>query len=468
MCINFSRIVFAMLVLAGAMVGCSPMGPFHIAKDAPMIAAKNSAPYTGCFLPPGNVPTDACVRFVEYDDFGKVLKSIQMDETVAAAKGVAEHDGVVVVYVHGWHHNAEPDDVNLANFQKAISNAQRLINNEQSNGPRASQVRREVAGQKRREVLGIYVGWRGESLDIPGVNNITFWERKTTAQAVGDGAVFELFRKLAKHREIFPGSRLMIIGHSFGAAVTYSALAHLITNQIITDPPPEANGNRSTLDDRKLWDLVVLLNPAFEAMQIRANWELARSRQYASNQLPHLVIVTSEADQATRKLFSSGRYFRSLFNNYYDEESGNLYRTAVGHYLPYITHQLVVKEDCTRFVDTLPAPKAADEAVEKVRSQYLCFDNKEVLNAVAAANPDQEKPKPVMWTRCDKVTDCDLVAEGHALGLPENFPIMNIRTTSDIMSNHTDIWNNTMRAFLIQLLQQFGKPAPPGNPPKSD
>jgi hypothetical protein len=31
-------------------------------------------------------------------------------------------------------------------------------------------------------------------------------------------------------------------------------------------------------------------------------------------------------------------------------------------------------------------------------------------------------------------------------------PIMNIRTTREIMTGHNDIWNPTMQGFLVQLM----------------
>lgn len=437
-------LLLSVFFIVGTLSGCASIGPFHVDKKVDATGSKKGPPpYTGCFQKSRTPTGDACIRFVEYDDFGTVLSRTQLAETVEAARAVAANDGAIVVYVHGWHHNAENDDPDLIKFQKAINSAKRIID--------ATQKEVAATGQKR-EVLGIYVGWRGESLNVPFLNMITFWDRKTTAHAVGDGAVFELFRKLANHREAFPRSRLVLIGHSFGAAVTYSSVAHSVMEQIIRTREPETDSRRSTLDDPKRWDMVVLLNPAFEAMQIRSHMEMALSRRYARNQLPYLVIITSEGDQATRKLFSLGRYARSLLNKYYDSRSGDMYRTAIGHYLPYVTHQLDVKEDCTSFVDQLPRPHAEDEVSAQTKATFVCFDNKAVLGSLPGS-------KPVMWTRCEEAGSCDLVAKGYHFTVPSDFPILNIRTTSRVMNGHNDIWNPTMQAFLIQFLVKITRPA---------
>jgi hypothetical protein len=73
-------------------------------------------------------------------------------------------------------------------------------------------------------------------------------------------------------------------------------------------------------------------------MQLRPHLELAGSREYVQAQLPHLVLITTQADWATGIAFRAGRQFRSMFNKYADQ-----HRTAFGHYLPFVTLGLRVK-----------------------------------------------------------------------------------------------------------------------------
>jgi hypothetical protein len=352
----------------------------------------------------------------------------------------------------------DPLDEDLRRFGQAISEARKMD--------------KEKYGDTRH-VMGIYVGWRGESIDsnvaLP-LSVLTFWERKNTAQAIGDGAVFELFRKLADIREEYPDSRLLIVGHSFGAAVTYSSVSHSITAQITDDL--DADETETLSDEQfKRWDLVILINPAFEAIQLRPQFELARSRDYKNTQLPHLLIVTSATDWATNTFFPIGRKISTTFKKYADPESAEMNTTADGQYLPFITHQLAVSPKC-----------------DMKTVNYAYSQNEKELTTVAAAEnyclndprPMLDKAAPLLLTRCDRPSSCSEVAGDHYIkrgpsadGLTTYaFPIMNIRTTNDVMNGHNDIWNATMRGFLTQMFlisvpptRELSRQAPPSPVP---
>lgn len=411
-CRHADTLILALLLVL-MLCACTASMPYQIARHGP----------SPCYQAESRPAHPACLRFVEYDDFGNVFQRAQLDETVAAARTAAQRRGVIVVYVHGWEHDAESGDADLKNFHDAVQSAQVL---------------------STHEVLGIYVGWRGKSVVVPGLSKATFWERKTTAQAIGDGAVFELFRKLANARRDNPQSRLVLIGHSFGAAVTYASVFHSITADIIDDPRDASDAARAGPDAAKRWDLVVLVNPAFEAMQLRPHLELAGSREYVQAQLPHLVLITSQADWATGIAFRAGRQFRSMFNKYADPAAADQYRTAVGHYLPFVTHQLVAVKSCAPFQTSTAATLSEDNIGALVNRPVKCYG--------AARARDGAQDVPVLLTRCDHPGDCAQVAGQHSMQAPPNMPIWNIRTTADVMHGHGDIWNPTMHAFLVRLM----------------
>lgn len=128
----------------------------------------------------------------------------------------------------------------------------------------------------KRPAAGIYVGWRGESIKSRTVlgflpsYGLIFWGRKDTAHDIGNaGAVAELIRTLSDIRSHNPDSRLLIIGHSFGGAMLYSAMSDAIAEQIRRDCQRRANYT-------PVADLVVLVNPAFEAMRLRPLYSFAR------------------------------------------------------------------------------------------------------------------------------------------------------------------------------------------------
>lgn len=352
------------------------------------------------------------------------------------------------MYVHGWHHDAHEGDTDLRHFRDAIHNAGVLD---------------QESFHDNRRIIGIYVGWRGESVNFYPANLLTFWERKNTAQAIGDGAVFELFRKLANIREKYPTSRLVVVGHSFGGAVVYSAISHSILDQIIDDPAYTRPGQIiHTENDQKRWDLVVLVNPAFEAMQVRPHYEAARSREYAVGQLPHLIFVTSEADWATKDAFPAGRRISTLFKKYADDVSSAMNTTAIGHYIPYVTHQLAVNKALCDVNPNGESISAKNRLEHVVNTPDYCFGDPRAMRE----DPETKtKGQSTRLTRCDTPELCAEVAPDHyirrgPLGVPtaetdptpERMPIMNIRTTKDIMTSHTDIWNPTMQSFLVQFL----------------
>ena len=49
-----------------------------------------------------------------------------------------------------------------------------------------------------RKIVGVYIGWRGRSIDLSGLDNITYWDRKAVAEQVGKGGVTELLLRLER------------------------------------------------------------------------------------------------------------------------------------------------------------------------------------------------------------------------------------------------------------------------------
>jgi len=161
------------------------------------------------------------------------------------------------------------------------------------------------------------VGWRGESIDVPPFNYLTFWDRKSTAQDVGYLGVSELLVKLEEianvRNSMIPPikSRLVVIGHSFGGAVVYSATSQILASRFVDSQ--EGKGFTDTA--KGFGDLVVLLNPAFEALRYAPFYDLAQSRcSYFPEQVPRLAILTSEADSATGTLFPFGPRVLDFFS----------------------------------------------------------------------------------------------------------------------------------------------------------
>lgn len=408
----------ALLGLALVVTGCMQQDPYRVESDIPP-------------TPTGELPKQPdfkaaksqeckrsrCVHFVEFDEFGNAESQQQFDAAVIAAEEIAHKQGVVVVYIHGWHHTARTNDEDTLKFLDLIA---------------------ETKVKDDREVVGIYVGWRGDSIDSnlllskPFSYALTFWDRKSTAHNIGNGGgVTELIRTLSDIRTYYKESRLMIVGHSFGGAILYSAIAHGITEQVRRDAENSSAYN-------PIADLVVLINPAFEAMRLRPLYSFARNFEYPNAQKPRLMIITTEADFATKRLFKYGRYLGTLFQGYPNDFSQAQDVTAIGHYDPFITHQLRV-EDCASKEQKFSLPDAG-------RPLNLCFN---------------KGKQSLLLTRCDSASDCKDVAPNHYITrgpagkfIPHRFPILNIRTTKEVMEGHADNWSSSMQFLLFSLLEE--------------
>lgn len=244
-----------------------------------------------------NTGSNRMVGFVEFDDQGQLRDPKQMDFVLTKFGEIAQNEDVIIItFTHGWHHNASYDDENVNQFTHLLD--------------KVGQAEAQAGGH--RKVLGLYIGWRGESITLEGVNVFTFWDRKNTAQKVGGYGLVELLLRLEEIvnvREAENGShnsRLIVAGHSFGGAVVYSALQQIMEDRFI-----DSRHNKAYNDDAKGFaDLVVLINPAFEALRYSSLYNLSQERcTYFENQRPRLLILTSEADSATGFFFPLGRFF---------------------------------------------------------------------------------------------------------------------------------------------------------------
>lgn len=285
--------------------------------------------------------------FIEFDDQGQLWDRQQMSDVVGKlAEEAGTKEVLMVVFVHGWKHSAAPGDGNIQTFRKVLA---QLSDSE-------AQIAK-LTGTGPREVAGVYLGWRGGSMPVPVLENLTFWDRKNTAQKVGHGSVTEVLSRLELIKQdkesTEPGrsrTRLVIVGHSFGGAVVHTALTQILESRFVQTTGPA--GVQS--DVAGFADLVVLINPAIEAMRFSTLSDMATERgTYFASQLPVVLEMTSEADYATRYAFPAGRWLSTRFEKTrasqrrnavsraletVDESAANV--AAVGHFKPYRTHRL--------------------------------------------------------------------------------------------------------------------------------
>ncbi|MCQ8103031.1 esterase [Methylomonas sp. SURF-2] len=391
--------------------------------------------YTLCSVTPGNpceqnslhlyndgAANEYTLGFVEIDDQGQMRDRKQMQALLDTLYQKAAKESILLtVFVHGWHHNARPGDSNIESFKENLA--------------RISQVesqRSKELGRPPRKIAGVYVGWRGESIDLAPFNYLTFWDRKSTAQDVGYLGITELLVKLEEIANVRNSmtppikSRLVVIGHSFGGAVVFSATSQILASRFV-----DSRENKSYTDSAKgFGDLVVLLNPAFEALRYAPFYDLAQARcSYFPDQLPRLAILTSEADDATGILFPLGRIFSTVFETHGDIErndcnlplsldEGKADRATVGHYPPLISHALTPVADAQNL-------------------QRASYENMKHLWSTQTPGGSTQYGSTVL-THLNKTS-------------PRN-PYLNIRVDESIIADHNDVFNEKVMEFIRLLI----------------
>lgn len=360
-------------LLVFGMTACAPLRQYRTAYDVCTSPSPN---------PPTTCDTHALQRisgehgasylmgFIEFDDQGLLWNRQQMSAVEGELSDmVGRTDLLMVVFVHGWKHSADPNDDNILTFRKVLSDL-----------AAAEEALSKKTGAPARQVAGIYLGWRGASLTIPYLWNLTFWERKNTAEKVGYVGVSEVLSRLEQVKRTSSSmapsghsrTSLVVVGHSFGGAVVAVALSQVLENRFVATTCP--GGAQCEVDG--FGDLVVLVNPAFEALLFAPLSDMAAERgSYTRYQLPVIAVLTSEADGATGYAFPAGRRLSTMFEKErtmtrtnaathqresIDEGTANV--TAVGHFEPYRTHRLYPSGPCAY---TAADESSLDESVRR-------------------------------------------------------------------------------------------------------
>lgn len=254
-----------------------------------------------------------------------------------------------MVFIHGWHHNADEEDKNFKNFHDSLEQLQTRLGK-----PSYIDARKRLKLKDDIQVIGLYVGWRGRSL--PWIlDYATFWTRKSAAERVGDGDLREFLSKLQKlyikrnekqaaTDATFMG--LVTVGHSFGGQVLFKAVSGSLERDLMDalargTPEPATGKIKISEIVSGFGDITVLLNPALEAFQYVRTDRLTKSIAFTERQTPVFLTVSAEDDSARKHLFRIGRNLNMLFRPTFPDNTGKeLWTTALGEYGPQQTHTL--------------------------------------------------------------------------------------------------------------------------------
>lgn len=404
------------------------------------------------------------IGFVEFDDQGwfwsfKQWKRVKDSITIEASEAAKTTNGLtIVVFVHGWKNNASFDNNNVKMFRSALANVSRVL-----------------APQK---VFGVYVGWRGMSVKndwfpIPFGKEMTFYRRKEIAERIGhQGAATQMFTELEclqddlnayNESNGIPRAELIVIGHSFGAQLVYSAISQILTERLVM-----ATHNHKPLNS--FGDLVVLINPAFEASLYNNLNALATSPDitYPPSQKPVLAVFTSKSDSATGFWFPQGRRMSTWYEKvrpggtneneiwmFNVRKNGTANETtaikkSVGHDQEYITCDLIYTNYGTNMPGTQHITSIKELTQEiKVQQNVLATNN-------MASNPTNLQPYIFnnYFTNKYGATNyyaCILQPRTNNFYYKPGNPFINVAVDQRIIKNHDDIKN----AFFIKFLRDF-------------
>ncbi len=421
---------------------------------------------------PKVVDGDFQLAFVEFGDDGTAWSAAQRQRVIKTVTDAGEPNGIaLLVFVHGWRHNANVCDDNVACFRQVLQSF--AIREHTLNGAHP------------RSVVGVYLGWRGLSSCTEPLTTTSIWRRKNIGENLGARAGREVLRQLmtafGSVKDGHPNSRLIIAGHSLGAGVVFSAVTPLLL-QRLHDAIPQDAQNRTikridTLDVTPesptqtppvpLPDLVLLLNPAFEAelykpIQLQLSSMAARNIQFDSCQQPLMMTISSSHDGATKGIFFLGQFLEAVVTPlWWFHGPAYLVRQMVTppHLPSYITHRAIAPSAMLPNRDSSPSGDScfsyqdvrtmAERQVACGCSEMTATDFEKLKKQTAAYALEAQTKK------CDRKDDerYGPVRLQRIRGDRSN-PFL-VVTADGLIRNHDDIYNTTLLAFVTNVITQI-------------
>ena len=459
-----SKFVIALAAVSALLLtGCVPNRPWRSGslsvQTAPVVAGTTT-------------PANFKLGIVEFDDMGESWEkctsltdpnNCQLTRTLDLIRQEKQggREVVVVVFTHGWKNNASPyneENGNLRDFKLLMA---RLSAGEPARLGRM-QLRAQAAAVRSpgiaalsapparpRSYIGIYMAWRGQV--IPHDLLLSFWNRRDAAQRVGSSDFAEaIYRIMAATKQDSPNSRIVVVGHSFGARALEGALTNTFVSLLV--PQPDAAGVSHPLDILSPADLILYVNSANESFRTKQMIELMKRtsfhierglsppeiapptpdspRNLTANsfyQGPLFLSITSTGDTATGIAFPLGqdlsatrKSFRHAYDNApHDMPSQKTFFTHTPGHIPFLfSHQ----------VQAVPRqPCASDANLFRFDLSGQCY---------------QLTPKPARWN---------------------DSPFWVVPVPTSIIKNHSDIFNANFSTMIIDLIEHYqvlDSPAP--------
>jgi hypothetical protein len=297
---------------------------------------------------PGPEPTPAYeawfhVAVVQFEDDGTATDPSQLQaarQAILASRRSGEDGSIVVVFIHGWHHNAAwnrtPSTLATTTDGDEHFHSFRLL--------LESLALRERERPHWRRVVGVYIGWNGDPVEgtlrhLSGAGILThgsFWNRYPVAERIGACAAFQetlrtIITTTKEPLQAMPGepapsaaeSPLIMIGHSMGALMLESGLLALLEDErrLLVRPAQSSNVGAVRLESHQglVWfpDLILALNSATDSRIARSIQEalawhqLEKTASSSTGRIrfapPIIMSVTSTGDTDTRDMWRAAQ-----------------------------------------------------------------------------------------------------------------------------------------------------------------
>ena len=275
---------------------------------------------------------------VEIDDQGELISFDQLKRVTAKIEAESTEPLLMVVYIHGWNHNAS---------ERLITGAGDLHD--------FREMLKDLGEASGRKVMGVFVSWRGRSLATFPIG-VDYFHRHAAARRVGGVSGTEVLHELgAVARGANSKNRIVMIGHSLGGAILESAMAESISARVAMD---SARGRKLMRKDFPA-DLMVSINSAESAIYARQLLSTFKNRGIKNVEGgPLMVSLTSQRDFITSVFWPMGnlmgRWVPGL--NFFNTGVAGMYRrdpkrdklrggqaaahrSTVGHFKPLFSHE---------------------------------------------------------------------------------------------------------------------------------
>jgi pimeloyl-ACP methyl ester carboxylesterase len=391
------------------------------------------------------------VNVIEIDEHGEFWDRKQLNFALGTIfKNQDPQVGeIVVTFVHGWKNNASPENAQSGNLHQFTEVLNRLADKERALHP-----------SRPRNIVGIYIAWRGSSVSTPILKELTFYSRMNAATRIGNSpAATEALLYILGQARDNKKTKSIVIGHSYGGLFVEKALAQALVETAVSRgifKKSSPTGVHPLSPVRFPADLVVLVNPAapgIYARELSASLEAAHVQTGVLNPIyacgrtgvsrPIIVSMTSEGDWGTGFFFPLGNRITSVFQRFdkptigkNDSDYPPALRGVESQRFYYTHTEGNIDELLTHRVRHSPRSTEKEEGEASICSAFSCSSNDE-----SPASICYEKGKSRFILTPDPKPTVDPSSAYWIMRIPKT-----------IVANHTDVFVDPFVDMLSGLI----------------